>query len=46
MKDERQYFLKQVNYLKMCQNDKARLKIIEKIFADGVQEGWKQSGCD
>ena len=33
-----------LNCIKMCQSDKALIKRIETIFAEGNENGWKESG--
>ena len=42
MKKERIDF--HLNCIKMCQSDKALIKRIEEIFADGNENGWKEAG--
>ena len=39
----KKYLLAQLNYIRMCESDKAIINRIESIFADGIQEGYKQS---
>ncbi len=33
-----------LNCIKMCQSDKAIIKRIETIFAEGNENGWKEAG--
>lgn len=42
-KEMDKYLLQQLNYIKMCQSDKAIMNRIESIYSDGKQVGWNQS---